>query len=69
MADVRQTRLIEEDLLYNENGDSLREFGAGFHDPEAKRDDLCRKQEMDHRVVVVLLISQLGWKADVGNTR
>ena len=55
VADVREAGLVEEDLLHDEDRDGLGELGAGLHDSQAERDDLCRQQEVDDQVVVVLL--------------
>jgi hypothetical protein len=55
VTDVGETGLVEEDLLHDEDRDRLGKFRAGFHDAEAEGDDLCRKEEVYHRVVVVLL--------------
>ena len=55
VTNVGKSGLIEEDLLHDEDCDRLRKFRAGFHDAEAEGDDLCRKEEVYHRVVVVLL--------------
>ncbi len=55
VANIGEPRFVEQDLLDDEDSDRLGEFGAGLHDAEAEWDDLCRKQEMYDRVVVVLL--------------
>ena len=55
VADVRQTRLIQQDFLNDEDRNGLGEFGTGFHDPQAERDYFRREQEMDDSRVVVLL--------------
>jgi hypothetical protein len=55
VTDVGEPGLVEEDLLHDEDRDSLGEFRAGLHDAQAERDDLRREEEVDHRVVVVLL--------------
>lgn len=55
VTDIGEPGLVEEDLLHDEDRDGLREFRAGFHDAEAEGDDLCRKEKVDHRVVIVLL--------------
>ena len=59
VADVGEPGLVEEDLLHNEDRDGLGEFRAGFHDAQAERDDLRREEEVDHRVVVVLLVGRV----------
>jgi hypothetical protein len=55
MANIRQPRLVEQDLLDDEDGDRLGQLGTCLHDAEAERDDLCRKKEVYDCVVVVLL--------------
>jgi len=53
-ANVVESIVIQQDLLYNEDGDSLAELRTGLHDAEAQRDDFCRQQEVDHLARVVL---------------
>ena len=55
MADIRQTRLVQQDLLNDEDSNSLGELRAGLHDPQAEWDYLRREQEVNHGRVVVLL--------------
>ena len=55
VADVRQTSLVEENLLDDEDGDSLGELRARFHDAQAERDDLRGQEEVNDGIVVVLL--------------
>lgn len=55
MAYIGQPRFVEQDLLYNEDGDRLGELGTCLHDAEAEWDDLCRKKEVYDCVIVVLL--------------
>ena len=55
MADIRQTRLVQQDLLDDEDSNGLGELRSGLHDPQAERDDLRREQEVNHGRVVVLL--------------
>jgi len=55
MTDVGEPGLIEKDLLHDEDRDRLGKFRAGFHDAEAEGDDLCRKEEVYDRVIVILL--------------
>ena len=55
VADVRQASLIKKDLLNDEDGDCFGELRARLHDAEAEGDDLSREEEMDDRVVVILL--------------
>lgn len=47
LTDVRKTNVVEENLLYDEDGYSLAELRACFHDAQAKRDDLGRQEEVD----------------------
>ena len=56
VAYVREARLVEEDLLNNEDRDCLGEFGSSLHDAQAKGDDFRREQEMNDRVIVILLV-------------
>ena len=55
VADVRQTRLVQQDLLNDEDRNSLGKFGTSFHDPQAERDYFRREEEVNHGRVVVLL--------------
>lgn len=57
LADVLQAEVVEEDLLDDEDGDGLGEFGTGLHDSKAERDDLCGQKEVNHVGVFVLLQS------------
>ena len=43
MTDIRQTRLVQQDLLHDEDRNGLRKLGTGLHDPQAKRDYLRRE--------------------------
>lgn len=54
LADVLQTHVVQENLLYNEDGDGLAELGTGLHDTEAQRDDLSGEEEVDDLGAVVL---------------
>lgn len=56
VAYVREARLVEEDLLNNEDRNCLRELGSSLHDTQAKGDDFRREQEMYDRVIVILLV-------------
>lgn len=47
-ADVVQSMIVKQDLLHDKNGNGLAEFRAGLHDPQAKGDNLCREEEVDH---------------------
>ena len=53
LADVLQSHVVEEDLLHDEDGDGLAEFGAGLHDAEAERDDFGGEEEVYHVCAVV----------------
>ncbi len=55
VADIGQTRFIEEDLLDDKDCDCFGKFGSGLHDAKAKRNNLGRKQEVDDGIVVILL--------------
>ena len=52
---IRQTRLVQQYLLDDEDRNGLGELRTGLHDPQAKWDYLRREQEVNHRRVVVLL--------------
>ena len=43
VADVGQAGLVKQDLLDNEDGDRLGEFGSSLHDSKAERDDFRRE--------------------------
>lgn len=53
-ADIVESIVIEEDLLNDEYGDRLAQLGAGLHDAQAERDDLCGQEEVDDFGGVVL---------------
>lgn len=53
-ADVVQAIIVKEDLLHDEYGDSLAEFGSGLHDAQAERDNFGGQQEVDDLGRVVL---------------
>lgn len=55
MADVRQARLVEEDLLNNEDGNRFGQLRTCFHDTKTKWNDFSREEEVDYCVVVILL--------------
>lgn len=54
LADVREPNIVEQDLLYDKDGDRLAELRARLHDPQAQRDDLGSKEEIDDLRGVVL---------------
>lgn len=53
-ADVCKTYVIEQDFLYNEDGDRLAELGPGLHDTETQGDDLGSEEEVDDIRGVIL---------------
>ena len=55
VTDIRQSRLVQQYLLNDEDRNGLGELRASLHDPQAKRDYLRREQEVNHGRVVVLL--------------
>ena len=40
LADVGKTNIVEEYLLYDEDGNSLTELGARLHDAQTQRNNL-----------------------------
>ena len=44
---VRETDIVQQDLLHDEDGHCLAQFRAGFHDPKTQRDYFRRKQKVD----------------------
>ena len=40
--------VVKEDLLDDEDGDSLAELRTGLHNAQAKWDDLGSQKEVDH---------------------
>lgn len=54
LADVLQAQVVEQDLLHNEDCDSLAELTARLHDTKAEWDDLGCEQEVDNLAAVVL---------------
>lgn len=53
-ANVVQSMVIKKDLLHDENGDSLAQFGAGLHDAQAQWDNFCCEEKVDDIRAVVL---------------
>lgn len=53
-TDVIQAVVVKEDLLDDEDGDSLAELRAGLHDAQAERNDLGSQEEVDHIRAVIL---------------
>lgn len=54
LANVRQPKVIEEDLLNDEDGDRLAKFRPGFHDTQTERNDLGGKKKIHNFGRVVL---------------
>ena len=54
VADVREANVCQENLLHDKRGDGLGELCAVLHDAQTQRDHLCRKQELDHLLIVRL---------------
>lgn len=46
-TDVVQAIVIEQNLLNDEDGNSLGQLGAGFHNPQAEGNDFSRQEEVD----------------------
>ena len=55
MANIREARFVQKDLLNNEDCNRLRELRPSLHDPKTQGNNLCRKEEMDNLGVVILL--------------
>ena len=55
VANICKSSLVQKDLLHNEDGDGLGKLGASFHDSETEWDDLGRQEEVDDRIVIILL--------------
>lgn len=53
-ADVVQAVVVEQDLLDDEDGDCLAQLRAGFHDAQAKRNDLSREEKVNHLSRIIL---------------
>ena len=53
-TNVRQTDVIEEDLLNDEDGNGLAELRSGFHNTKAQRDNLGGQKEVDNIGRVIL---------------
>lgn len=47
LANICQSKVVEQDLLHDEDGDCFGKLRSGFHDAEAERDDLGREEEID----------------------
>jgi hypothetical protein len=46
-TNVAQPRVIQQDLLDNEDGNCLRQFTSGFHDSQTEWNYLCGQEESD----------------------
>lgn len=62
-TDVPKTRIVEQDLLNDEDCDRLRQLATCLHDPQAEWYDLCCKQKGDRRrgVCVPLCVGRACW--------
>jgi hypothetical protein len=54
LADVCEPNIVQEDLLYDEDGNSLTEFRTSLHDAQAKGNDLGREEEVNDFGRIVL---------------
>lgn len=52
MANVRQAAIVQQNLLQDERRYRLAQFRAGFHYPQAQRNDLRSQQEGNHFLLV-----------------
>jgi hypothetical protein len=48
LANVRQTHIIKQNLLHNEDCHGFAEFRSSFHYSQAERDDLGCEKEIDY---------------------
>lgn len=53
-ADIVQAVVVEQNLLDDEDGNCLAQLRAGFHDAQAKRNDLSRKEKVNHLSRIIL---------------
>jgi hypothetical protein len=54
LADVRKTNVVEEDLLYDKDGNGFAELGTRLHYAQAQWDDLgCQEEVDDFRRIVL----------------
>lgn len=53
-ADVVESAVVEQNLLNNEDGNGLTQFGSSLHDSEAQGDDFGGQQEVDDLGRVIL---------------
>lgn len=61
VANVRQPGLVQEDLLNDEDGDSLGQFGTSLHDAQAQGNDFRGQEEVDDGGVIILLGEHETW--------
>jgi hypothetical protein len=54
LADVREANVIQQNLLHDEDSDSLAQLRTGLHDTETQRDDLGCQKEVDHFRRIIL---------------
>jgi hypothetical protein len=54
LADVLQAHVVEQDLLDDEDSNSLAELGTGLHDAEAEWNNFGGEEEVDDFGAVVL---------------
>lgn len=54
LTDVLKAKIVEEDLLNDENGHGLAQFAASLHDTETKRDDFGGEEKVDDFAAIVL---------------
>lgn len=54
LTDVCKTNVVEQDLLHNEDSNSLTKLRTCLHNTKAKRDDLGCEEEVYHLGGVVL---------------
>jgi hypothetical protein len=54
LANVCETDIVKENLLNDEDSDSLAKLGTSLHDTQAQRNDLGGQEEVDNLGGVVL---------------
>ena len=54
VAYVPKSCIVQENFLYDEDGDRLAQFGSSLHDAQTKRDNLCCQEEVDDFSRVIL---------------
>lgn len=55
LTHICEADVVQEDLLYDENGHCLAELGARLHDSQAQRNDFRGQQEGDYLRIIRLL--------------